>query len=178
MPVDNDTELLTAFARGDRDALGRLAARHETALLGLAMGLLGSQALACDAVQDAWVKVIRAAKQFRAQSSVKTWLYRIVINECKDLRGKRHAANDAGDGGEAGALGAVDGDREERRRELMSALDALDEPKRIVLLLCYHDGMRHEQAAEILGLPLGTLKSRLHAGLRALRERLVKGAAP
>jgi RNA polymerase sigma-70 factor (ECF subfamily) len=69
-----------------------------------------------------------------------------------------HAADSADSGEDSAALRA--------------ALEAMPEHRRVTLLLCYHDGMRHELAAEILGVPLGTLKSRLHAGLKELRTRL------
>lgn len=188
----SDEQLLAAFARGDREALGTLAARHEPALLGLAMGLLGgSRAGACDAVQEAWVKVIRHAGKFRGQSSVKTWLYRITINECRNLRGAAardgalkdagvHLAREAGPKSDDGPSNVSRGDEpweaHEARGVLREAVEQLTESRRLVVLLCYQSGMTHEQAADVLGLPLGTLKSRLHAALTSLRAALAKEA--
>lgn len=73
---DDDRALLNRFALdGDAEALGALASRHERVLLGLAGGVLGgNHALAVEAVQNAWVKVIRYGRSFRGTSSVKTWL--------------------------------------------------------------------------------------------------------
>lgn len=171
-----DEELLAAFARGDRAALGELASRHEPALLGLCLGLLGSRSLACDAVQETWVRVIRFAPRFRGRSSVKTWLYRIAINRCRELLAERRrpvrAAAPLGDDEPAGAEDAHGADLRERDEELRRAVMALDERRRVIVLLCYQNGMTHELAAEILGLPLGTLKSRLHGALGELRRRL------
>jgi RNA polymerase sigma-70 factor (ECF subfamily) len=82
----SDEALLRAFAGGERGALGELAARYERSLLGFARGVLRSEDLACDAVQEAWVRVIRHAETFRGRSSFKTWMYRIVINRCNDIR--------------------------------------------------------------------------------------------
>src|SRR5262245_18613819 len=82
----SDQQLLQDFAIGRRDALAELASRHERSLLGLACGLLGGRrALAQDAVQETWVRVVRFAGGFKGQSSVRTWLCRILINQCRTL---------------------------------------------------------------------------------------------
>jgi len=173
----NDETLLAAFAKGDRAALGALADRYEVALLGMARGLVGgSTDLARDAVQETWVRVIRSARGSKGRSSVKTWLYRILINVCHDLRqakwSRASAAKEVRDAvePEAGAGDSVEPD--EFRAMLRSALDALPGERRVVLLLCYHAGLTHTEAAGALEIPLGTLKSRLHAALGELRERL------
>ena len=97
MANDPDLVLLQRFARGDDAALGELAARHERAFLGLAMGLLGNAEQAKDVVQDLWLRVIRSAAHFQGQSSVRTWMYRILVNRCLDVRGSS-AAGAARDG--------------------------------------------------------------------------------
>lgn len=179
-PADAPDEvLLRRFADGDHSALEELARRYERALLGLTRGLLGGDAAtdaACDAVQEAWVKVIRYARSFRGDSSFKTWMYRIVINQCHNIRAKRqprlrlHNGVSAELAPDAAApeTPITDDDRAILRRELAG----LSPDRRLVLLLCYHDGLTHEQAAEVLEIPLGTLKSRLHAALTDLRRRL------
>ena len=168
----SDEQLLARFTAGDRAALGELAARHENHLVGLATGLLdGRRDLAQDAVQEAWVRVIRYANSFAGQSSFQTWMFRIVINRCRDLRTGLKAAQRAdGDppptGQEEGPLRLVTTDRPD---DVRSALQKLVPSVRLVLLLCYHRGLTHPQAAEVLGIPVGTLKSRLSAALRELR---------
>src|SRR5437773_12341501 len=84
----SDEQLLARFARkSDQSALGELARRHERALLGLACGMLGGREdLAVDAVQETWIRVIRFATSFHGRSSFKTWLYRIAINQCRNIR--------------------------------------------------------------------------------------------
>ena len=170
-----DEELLSAFVSGEQEALGELARRHESALLGLAGGLLGGPALACDAVQVAWIRVIRHGHSFNGQSSFKTWLYRIAINRCRDLRARsRPVRRDEPPAPTATPGGKPDEktlDRE-RNASLHQAVDRLSAPKREVVLLCYHEGITLEQAAEILAVPLGTVKSRLHGALEDLRKRL------
>lgn len=179
-PDDADRLLLRRVASGQKDALGELASRYEPMLLGLATGLLGGRVdLARDAVQDAWVRVIRHAHGFQERSSVKTWLYRIVINRCKDIRAKRTFAplpdedlqmGSAPGRSEAGApQQLVTG---ERSAILRGAVAALPAPARLLILLCYHQGLTHEQAADVLEIPVGTIKSRLNAALNELRSTL------
>ena len=171
-----DEELLSSFLRGNRSALGELARRYEPLLVGLAAGLLGgSSSMACDAVQDSWIRVIRHGHTFNGHSSVKTWLYRIAINRCRDL-GRRKVFAESGQTAER--IGAPEDGPEgslmirERNHALHEAIGRLSRKKREVLLLCYHEGVTHEQAAEILEIPVGTLKSRLHGALEQLRQRL------
>ncbi len=170
-----DLQLLRKFCRGDAGALGALAERYEGSLLGLARGLLGGREdLAQDALQEAWIKVIRHARHFEGRSSVRTWLYRVVINTCNDVRTRtsrwNHAAADARPQRQAD----VGTDCDDRAR-LAIALERLPDGARLILLLCHHRGLTHEQAAEVLELPVGTLKSRLHAAMEKLRHALREG---
>lgn len=173
-----DRDLLAAFAAGDRGALGALASRHERALLGLALGLLASRELAEEAVQDAWVRVVRGAGQFKGNAGVRTWLYRIVINRCRDIsrreRSHRARLNGRRPAGREDAPGA-DADA---RSALRRAVDELCPAEREAVLLCHHADLTHAQAAEILQLPLGTLKSRVRAGLARLEQRLREEITP
>lgn len=171
-----DEQLLEDFARGNHAALGDLAHRYESLMLGLACGLLGQdRSLACDAVQDAWVRVIRHAAGFRRESTVKTWLYRITINCCKDLLSKSRFASRSLESTAPPSTSDPNGDRsetDERRSRLNDALMTLPLDTRALLLLCYQHGMTHTTAAVVLRIPVGTLKSRLHAALNELRQRL------
>lgn len=168
-----DRELLARFAAGDRPALGELAIRHERPLLGLAMGLLGSRELAEEAVQDGWVRVVRTAGQFKEQSSVRTWLYRIVINRCRDIarreRSQRARLNAKAQREEV--VSGTAGDPE-TRAALRRAVEGLSPVEREAVLLCHHADLTHVQAAEILQVPLGTLKSRVRSGLGRLERSL------
>lgn len=174
----SDEELLRAFVAGKRDggaALGELARRHERELLGLACGMLdGDRDGAMEAVQDAWVRVIRYGAGFRAGSSVRTWLYRVVINRCVDMR--RARARDALplNGSVEASQGPTLADTSGLRR----AMRVLSDDQRLILLLCHHRGLTNEQAAEVLGIPVGTLKSRQHAAITELRAVLRQGGEP
>lgn len=178
MPA-SDEQLLRAFVAGSEASLGELAQRYEGALVGLARGLLwGRDDLARDAVQDAWVRVIRGARHFDARSRVKTWLYRIVVNRCSDLR-ERWGDRMKGQAPE-GELPAPGGPGEwdsESVARLRVALEGLAPGQRVTVLMCYHAGLTHAEVAEALGVPLGTVKSRLHAALDALRGKLQEEGA-
>ncbi len=179
----SDELLLSRFARGDAAALGELASRHESNLLGLAGGLLDGRAdLAQDAVQDAWVRVIKYGKSFAGQSSFRTWIYRIVINRCRDLRSvdpHRRTPTPEPTPTESAAPANESPLRlvvaEAENEDLRAALRELAPATRLLLLLCYHRGLNHPQAAEVLGIPVGTLKSRLSAALAELRGTLGAG---
>ena len=176
MPAKTDEDLLANFLAGERAALQELAVRYESRLLGLAAGLLGGQRdLACDAVQETWLRVIRFGRQFAGRSSFKTWVYRIAVNQCRSLREfNNHGATlDPVPGQAAAADGpALTAEAVDQNQAVRRAVEALDPDKRLVILLCYHTEMTHEQAADILEVPLGTLKSRLHAALTELRAAL------
>ena len=176
-PPTTDEQLLKQFVKGDQHSLGQLAQRYELPLLGLACGLLaGQRDLAMDAVQETWMRVIRFGHSFNGKSSVKTWLYRIAINQCRNLQSKPRAGSsnidDAPQSQPEHGGPAEEAQENEQNLVLLNAVRQLGEQKRSIVLLCYHAGMTHEQAAEILNIPLGTLKSRLHAAFEQLRATL------
>jgi len=175
-----DEHLLARFGAGEVGGLGVLAERHEGHLVGLATGLLdGRGDVAQDVVQGAWLRVIRYGKRFEGRSSFRTWMYRIVINGCRDVRARAREL-----GSEplpADALGEEAPEAENPLRlvaagaaheQVRAALRGLSPPVRLLLLLCYHRGLTHPQAAEVMGIPVGTLKSRLNAALSELRTVL------
>src|SRR4051812_8101685 len=143
-----DEELLELFVNGAPDALGELAQRFERPLLGFACGMLGGRRdAAMDAVQETWLRVVRYGRSFNNRSSVKTWLYRIVLNQCRNVQSrKRHDAKPL----EGESLSASDSPDaaivfDEERRALQEAVMELHADKRSIILLCYHTGMTHEQ---------------------------------
>ena len=125
------------------------------------------------------MRVIRYGHSFNGRSSAKTWLYRITVNRCRDIRSgttpdprpnpRPQPAVECPDPGQLPML-------EERDDALYEAVGRLSDTGRELVLLCYHDGLTHKQAAEVLEIPLGTLKSRLHAALEQLREHLCSEA--
>ncbi len=175
--MPSDEELIRAFADGSRDALGTFAQRYERRLLDLSQAILGSAELAADAVQETWLRVVRYAGSFNGRSSARTWLYRIAINQCRSALSARpwvseepgQAAPDvSNEPSQAAAM------RDETER-LKRAVERLSPPLRETVLLCYTHGLTHEEAAEAMGVPIGTVKSRLHAALENLRTQLGTG---
>ena len=172
MPTDE--ELLKAFAGGQRNALAALAGRYERRLLELASAVLGSPDLAADAVQETWLRVVRYADGFNGRSSAKTWLYRIAVNQCRSMLAARPAVVDettdrpADASNDPGHRAAERDDSERVKR----AVERLSPALRETVLLCYTHGLTHAEAAEAMEVPIGTVKSRVHAALEELRKQL------
>lgn len=167
----SDERLLARFARDGREsraALQELARRHEHRLLGLALGLCnGREDLAREAVQETWVRVIRHAGKFKGKSTFATWVYRIAVHRCRDAMAKERAvAWRAKRASVERPTGGSDADQEWAR----SVVGGLPQREREVVLLCHMRGMTHEQAAAVLGIPPGTLKTRMTRAMKRLRD--------
>ncbi|WP_081952012.1 RNA polymerase sigma factor SigM [Kitasatospora phosalacinea] len=186
-----DAELLARHAAGDPDAFGLLVHRHRDRLWAVAVRTLGDREEAADALQDALVSAFRAAAGFQGRSAVTTWLHRIVVNACLD-RARRRAVRRAEsldqrpEGTAERALGpAEDAEhhavRAETRREVADALAALPAEQRAALVLVDMQGYPVAEAAEVLGVPVGTVKSRCARGrarLLPLLRHLGPGSVP
>ncbi|MFD7642882.1 RNA polymerase sigma factor SigM [Kitasatospora sp. NPDC059795] len=186
-----DAELLARHTAGDPDAFGLLVHRHRDRLWAVAVRTLGDREEAADALQDALVSAFRAAAGFQGRSAVTTWLHRIVVNACLD-RARRGAVRradslDQHPGGPADtALGTSEGAeshavRAETRREVADALAALPADQRAALVLVDMQGYPVAEAAEVLGVPVGTVKSRCARGrarLLPLLRHLGPGDVP
>lgn len=183
---DGDAELLARHVAGDQDAFGILVRRHRDRLWAVALRTLGDREEAADALQDALVSAFRSAHTFQGRSAVTTWLHRIVVNACLD-RARRTATRRTGPLDEdPKRLDAVVGSSEpadrpvvraEVRREVTAALGALPVEQRAALVLVDMQGYPVAEAAELLGVPVGTVKSRCARGrarllplVRHLRE--------
>ena len=119
-----------------------------------------------------------ARQNFAGHSSFKTWVYRIVINRCRDLLEREQRASKYADPGRSPSDSSIEpppllaSQHTELNGSLRSAVDRLAESHRLIILLCYHRGLTHAEAAEVLAIPVGTLKSRLNAALTELRTAL------
>ena len=181
-----DRVLVARMAAGDERALGELYDRHAATAYALAMAIVGERADAEEVVADAFAQVWRTSAQFDpARGSVPAWLATITRTRALDLlraRGRRARAIDraaaAADGGLAAPL-AETGDmpdrgveRAEARRLVTRSLAELPEPQRRVLELAYFGGLTQSEIAAALQEPLGTVKTRIRAGLEKLRGSL------
>ncbi|WP_299036794.1 RNA polymerase sigma factor SigM [uncultured Pseudokineococcus sp.] len=176
----DDAELLRAHLAGDGDAFGEVVRRHAPRLWAVALGVLGDREEAADAVQDALVSALRAAGSFRGDAAVTTWLHRIVVNASLDrlrrARVRRTVPLDA-EGPGSGAAGpaverlAARGDAHaavDLEVDVGAALAELPEHQRAALVLVDLQDLPVAEAAAVLGVAVGTVKSRCARGRAAL----------
>jgi RNA polymerase sigma-70 factor, ECF subfamily len=170
-------DLTVAQARaGDAEAFVALIRRHDRPLRALAFRLLGDRDLMDDALQEAYVNAFRALPRFRGQSKVETWLYRVVYNACLDelRRGRANPTAPV----DVAAVAAVEGDPAEAAGisgALADALASLPADQRAAVLLVDCEGFDYRGAAEVLGVRVGTVASRLSRARAALRHALSTG---
>ena len=173
------------MAAGDERALGELYDRHGSTVYALARAIVGERADTEEVVADAFDQAWRTAGQFDpARGSVTAWLATITRTRALDLvraRGRRskilaRAAQES-DAGVAAPLAASDApdrdvERQEARQLVKQSLGKLPEPQRRVIELAYFGGLSHSEIAAELKEPLGTVKTRLRAGMEKLRDAL------
>jgi RNA polymerase sigma-70 factor (ECF subfamily) len=162
--------LVARARRGDGDAFAALVRLHDRMLRALAYRLLGDRQLMDDVLQDAYVKAFRALPRFRAESSVATWLYRIVYNACQDELRRARRSREEPLGEELGS--AADPADAVAQSDVAAALAGLTPQDRAAVLLVDALGSSYDDAAEVLGVPRGTVASRLNRARPALRAAL------
>jgi len=188
LTICSDEELLTRFCKGQTEAFGALVRRYERELYGYLRRYLGDATLADDVFQNTMLQVYLKGAQYEAGRPVRPWLYTIATNQAIDAlrRNGRHQLlsldqqrEELADGelsslaetletNGPGPLDAAQG--QERREKIRASVDRLPEFLRQVLLLAYYQGLKYREIADILGIPVGTVKSRLHAALVKLQE--------
>jgi len=172
-----DTDLLRRHVSGDSDAFGLLFARHRDRLWAVALRTLGDADDAADALQDAMISAFRRADSFRGDSAITTWLHRIVVNACLDLL-RRRAARPATSGLAADALDAIAAGHRPGQPDsdtvldVTAALRTLPPEQRAALVLVDMLGYPVAEAAAVLGVSEGTVKSRCSRGRARLLPRL------
>jgi RNA polymerase sigma factor (sigma-70 family) len=178
----SDEALVALVARGDENALGELYDRVSRIAYGLAMRVLRDDRLAEDAVQEGFLAVWRNAAAYRAErAKASTWILTLVHRRAVDLvrREERRRAEPLSEETASGAIGEATDEaawlRFERER-VQAALRQLPDLQREALELAYYGGFSQSELAERLGVPLGTIKSRMFAGLARLRELLEESA--
>jgi RNA polymerase sigma-70 factor, ECF subfamily len=193
--ADPDLDLVEACRAGHGDAFDVLVRRHEARVVRLASRMLGDADAALDAAQEAFVKAWRALPRFAGESRFSTWLVRIVINQCRnDLRRRKtvkhtrplslDAPGPSGDGDGRGGGSAGDGVAARgpdpfdlaRGREIAGALESalarLEPDSREVIWLRDAEDLSYEGIAEVLDVPVGTVRSRLHRARADVRRHL------
>ncbi|MEW1637771.1 RNA polymerase sigma factor SigM [Streptomyces sp. NPDC093801] len=168
----SDQELLALHVAGDPEAFGELVRRHRDRLWAVALRTLGDREEAADAVQDALVSAYRAAHTFRGDSAVTTWLHRITVNACLD-RARRAASRRTAPLDDTDRLerllephesAEAPAERQDLHRQLLAALATLPADQRAALVLVDMQGYPVAEAAAVLDVPVGTVKSRCARG--------------
>jgi RNA polymerase sigma-70 factor (ECF subfamily) len=185
---ETDEDLLLRFSRGQSAAFGELVRRYERELYGYLRRYLGDASLAEDVFQNTFLQLYLKSNQYEPGRPVRPWLYTIATHQAIDAlrRNNRHQAvsleqaraepSENGPGSlmdtleshSAGPLELVAED--ERRERIRASVERLPEFLRQVLILAYYQGLKYREIADILDIPVGTVKSRLHAALVKLQE--------
>ncbi len=174
---DVETAVLDRARRGDHEAFAIVVRHYDPALRRLAYRVLGSPERMDDALQEAYVKAFRALPRFRGQSQLGTWLHRIVFNACLDeLRRMHDDVVPLDDAPEALVATGDHADVVAGRQRLEQALAALAPHDRAAVVLVDGQGFDYRAAAEVLGIPAGTVASRLNRARATLRRALGESA--
>jgi RNA polymerase sigma-70 factor (ECF subfamily) len=181
-----EAALIERCAAGDEAACAELVASHERMVYNLALHLLGDRDEALDLSQEVFLRVFRTLSGFRGQSALRTWIYRIVINQARNRQRwwrRRHRADQVSLDEHVRLFGDLESkvdvspDRALAQKEtaarIWQALDRLPFDQRTALVLREIDGLRYDEIAFSLGVAVGTVKSRLTRARQALRAELL-----
>ena len=179
----DDRRLIADCLQGDSAAFGELVRRYQDRLYNTVLRLVDNAEDAQDVVQDAFLQAYQALGGFKGDSQFFTWLYRIAINTAISLKRKQRVTlRMHGSREEGGAVEPVDPseftqpgyalERAEQERKIQQALSRLSAEHRAVLIMKDMEGQKYEVMAEVLEVPIGTIRSRLHRARLELREIL------
>ncbi len=186
---EDDREAVRRVQAGDTEAFEPLVEKYKRKVFRLAYQVLRDQEEALDVAQEAFVKAFRALPAFKGDSAFYTWLFRITMNVALDrkrqraTRAKSLGAEDVPPEEWERTATSTDPDPEdvatgaERRERIRKGLDSLSEHHRAIIILSDIEGLQYREIAEVLGIPMGTVMSRLHHARKRLREVLGPGFA-
>ena len=186
---EEDAALIRAFQSGNRIAFDKLVLKHRDRVFSLCYRFLGDYQEADDTAQEVFVKVYKSLKRFKFKSSFSTWLYRIVINTCKNRvksleyrnRKKMVRIDNPENSDDSSKTMEIRYEREtpmaelekqERMELIQKAIDSLPSEQREVVVLRDIEGLSYEEITDITGYKLGTLKSRLSRARLGLKKKL------
>jgi RNA polymerase sigma-70 factor, ECF subfamily len=174
--MNGDQRLVREYLRGKAAAFDRLFARHEAALGRFAYHLTGNRTEAEDLCQSTWLAATQSLSTYAGHSTFRAWLHGIALNLYRDQRRKPSLHTVALDPELPSARGESDpqraAERAETTRRLRAALATLDEEHREVILLVKVQGLSYQEAAVAMNCPVGTIRSRVHYAMAALRGAL------
>lgn len=179
--MEDETQLVQRSQQGELDAFNQLVERYQGQVYNLALRMLGDRALAADAAQEAFISAYRGIKGYRG-GNLRSWFLRIAANACKDMlrsaKARPAVSLDAlelvpsatprshEESPEDSAL------RQELGREISQGLNTLPHDQRLALVLVDIQGFSYEEAAQTMGKPVGTVKSRLSRAREHMRDYL------
>ncbi len=189
MKMSGDSALIESFLAGDERAFDSLVNRYKNRVFNICFRMIGDYEEANDSAQETFIKVFRALKGFRFESSFSTWLYRIAVNTCKNkLSSLKYRFNrmmvridkPARDGDASGSMEIQSNaanphnsvERRERELLIQRALDSLPKEQKMVVVLRDVEGLSYEEVERVTGLARGTVKSKLSRAREKLREKL------
>lgn len=170
-----DAELLARVVAGDHEAFTLVMRDNEDRVFSVCLRIMGDRELALDATQETFLTVFRKAEQFKGNSALGTWIYRIAVNTCYDLlrKQKRRRADPIPDHVDPTDHSAEDAvEAAAVRPEIREALATLSNEFRTAVVLSDIEGMPLPEIAEVLGVPVGTVKSRVFRARRLLANEL------
>jgi RNA polymerase sigma-70 factor, ECF subfamily len=178
---DNDRALLERVRRGDTEGAADLFERYAPALLRFTDRLLSDRGQAEEVTQEVFVKVISRAHQYDGRAEVSSWLFAIAANACRDRRRRDRRAPvvpidalpEPAERGEGVERILID---RERREAVRRALAELSEEQREALVLARYHGLPYAEIAEILGITVGAVKTRIFRAVETLKARFSEGA--
>jgi RNA polymerase sigma-70 factor (ECF subfamily) len=176
--LTDDARLLARLRAGDSRAFEELVTMYQHRVFGVALRMLGNRAEAEEIAQDTFLRAHRSLAEFRGEARLGTWLYaiasRLCLNRLTAGPRRRERRDDAAllqaPAGEADAVAALE--RGELEAALHQAIAALPEDRRIVVVLRDLEGLSYEEIGEVLGVPLNTVRSRLHRARLDLKSKL------
>ncbi len=179
---EDDRRLIADCLGGQRDAFGELVFRYQTRLYNAVIRLVDHPEDAADVVQDAFLNAYQSLHSFKGDAEFFTWLYRIAFNTAISMKRKKRAAISLDSGASEASIDPHDPseyikpgavlERSEEEIRLQEALTRLSPEHRDVLIFKDIEGMKYEEIADLLGVPIGTIRSRLHRARLELRELL------
>ncbi|MEK7469779.1 MAG: sigma-70 family RNA polymerase sigma factor [Planctomycetota bacterium] len=182
-----DADLIRRSQGGDGDAYGKLVVKYQDLVYNAVFRMVNREDEAADIAQEAFVKGWRALGSFEGRAQFGTWIYRIAINACiSNRRGMKrrkatslNSAMGSGDDGEGGMDVADDAPEpaerlveNENQRMVQDAIGELEHEFRTMIVLRDLEGRPYEEIAEVLEVPVGTVRSRLHRARQALKDKL------
>ena len=184
----DETELVKAASRGDHEAFNEIVQRYEKMIYNIAYQASGNSDDAYDISQEVLIKIFRSLGSFRGDCKLSTWIYRIAMNAVKDyirlkLKTKTASLIETDDSGDERQIDIPDTsvsanpsdslERNERVKLVREAIASLSEDHRNIITLRDIDGYSYEDISEMLGLEIGTVKSRINRARQNIKEYLI-----